>query len=404
MPIDIKNKIWEWIQWIVYGIVIGVVVGLFDVIFGKGLHLVSNIREQYMMWLLPFLAPVGVLLVWSLDRFGGSSKQGMGLVFRVAHGVEREIPFRLIPFVTIGTWLTHLFGGSAGREGVAVQIGATCSHMVEKLTRNEENKERTKLFLVAGMAAGFSGLFGTPFAALLFGLEVLVVGAIHYEALFLTFSASFVANYVTKLCGLEHFSYPLNLSIELDWKLFFIMIVLGVVFGMVGGSFAFLLKKVKYILPTLRGMKDAKYRIFYGGLLLSVCLFLLDRGRYSGLGTNLIHFAFYENSQLHSYDWLLKLLFTVLTLALGYLGGEVTPLFSIGASIGGILAPLVGIPVVFGAALGYVGVFCGATNTFFAPIFIGGEIFGFEYLPYFFIICVIGKIISGTNTIYGEQK
>lgn len=399
-----KVKIWEVIKLVGYGIVIGIVVGILDTIFGKGLTLVTGVREQYSVWLLPFLAPIGVFIVWSLDKFGGNSKQGMGLIFKVGHGSEREIPLRLIPFVTVGTWLTHLFGGSAGREGVAVQIGATCSHAIEKMTRKEENVERTKIFLVAGMAAGFSGLFGTPFAALLFALEVLVVGSIHYEALFLAFSASFTASYVTKLCGLEHFSYHLHISTTLNWKLFFVLIFLGSIFGVVGGSFAFLLKKVKQILPTVRGMKDGKFRIFYGGILLTIVLFLLEKGRYSGLGTNLIHFAFYESEQLYNYDWLFKLLLTVFTLAIGYLGGEVTPLFSIGASLGAFVASLIGMPVVFGAALGYVGVFCGATNTFFAPIFIGGEIFGFEYIPYFFIVCVMGKIISGTHTIYGEQK
>lgn len=399
-----KVKIGELIKLVGYGIAIGIVVGILDTIFGKGLTLVTGVREQYSVWLLPFLAPIGVFILWSLDKFGGNSKQGMGLIFKVGHGSEREIPLRLIPFVTVGTWLTHLFGGSAGREGVAVQIGATCSHAIEKMMRKEENVERTKLFLVAGMAAGFSGLFGTPFAALLFALEVLVVGSIHYEALFLAFSASFTASYVTKFCGLEHFSYHLHISATLNWKLFFVLIFLGSIFGVVGGSFAFLLKKMKQILPTVRGMKDGKFRIFYGGILLTIVLFLLEKGRYSGLGTNLIHFAFYESEQLHNYDWLFKLLLTVFTLAIGYLGGEVTPLFSIGASLGAFVAPLIGIPVVFGAALGYVGVFCGATNTFFAPIFIGGEIFGFEYIPYFFIVCVMGKIISGTHTIYGEQK
>lgn len=381
-----------------YGIPIGILVGLLDVIFGKVLLVITAFRQEHTIYLLPFLAIAGVCIVWAYEKYGKESKKGMGLVFEVGHQEREEIPFRLIPFVMISTWITHLFGGSAGREGVAVQIGATCSQWFG----NQVLKKRgTNIFLVAGIAAGFSGLFGTPLAAILFAMEVLVIGRLQYEALILAVSASFVANATARVCGLEKFEFDLGISMHVTPKLFAILLLLGVIFGIVGSIFAYALRKAKE--QFKQWIPNEIQRIAIGGVILSIVLLILYQGRYSGLGTNLIQYSFYGET-IYSYDWIFKLMLTVITLAVGFQGGEVTPLFSIGASLGCVLAPFLGIPVVFGAALGYVAVFGSATNTFLAPVLIGAEVFGYEYLPYFFLVCAVAYAINGNRSIYPLQK
>ena len=377
---------------------IGVIVGMIDAVFGQTLLKITAFRQLYPLYLIPFLPLAGVLIVYCYQRFGKNSSKGMNLIFEVGHGDEEVIPMRLIPFVISGTWITHLFGGSAGREGVAVQIGATFSHW---FGRKIGGKERAKVFLVAGMAAGFAGLFGTPLAAVLFALEVLVCGALQYEALIMAVVSAFTASMTAGALGLEKFEHHLGISVQLNGKLLLILACLGIIFGLVGTLFAVSLKTIKQKLGE--ALKNPIARILLCGILLSILLLLLNRGRYAGLGTNLIYASF-EGKTVYSYDWILKLLLTVFTLSAGFQGGEVTPLFSIGASLGVVVAPFFCIPSLLGAALGYAAVFGSATNTFLAPIFIGAEVFGYEYLPCFFVVCTFAYLVNGNHTIYSLQR
>lgn len=380
------------------GIPIGICVGIIDTIFGKVLLEITDIRNTNPMIFLPFLSLAGVLIVYSYSKYGKTSSKGMGLVFEVGHGDENVIPKRLIPFVVMGTWITHLFGGSAGREGVAVQIGAAFSHYVGKKLPFEN---ASKIFLITGMAAGFAGLFQTPIAAILFAMEVLVAGELKYLALFPAFTAAFTASSVSGFLGLEKFTFELTESVSLNPEIFIKLALLGLIFGIVGGMFAWSLKYMK-------GYMSAKFgnpimRIAIMGAVLSVFLMLLHMGRYSGLGTNLISSSF-GGEDIYVYDWILKFIFTVWTLSIGFQGGEVTPLFSIGASLGVVVAGVMGMPVELVAALGYAAVFGSATNTLFAPIFIGAEVFGFAYVPYFFVVCVVGYVFNMNKSIYTLQK
>lgn len=377
---------------------IGIVVGAINAIFGRVLLDITSIREYNPLYFIPFLGLAGIVIVYSYQTYGGSSQKGMNLIFEVGHGEEEVIPLRLIPFIISGTWLTHLFGGSAGREGVAVQIGATFAHWFGKRI---PIKKASKIFLVTGMAAGFAGLFQTPIAATLFALEILVAGTLEYQALLPVLIGAFTASNVSHLLGLEKFSNALSIHLELDFQMMWKLIALGIIFGITGASFAWLLKKVKTIAATL--VKNPIIRIVSMGFFLSIILLLLYKGRYSGLGMNLIQASFHGNT-IYSYDWIWKFLITILTLAAGYQGGEVTPLFAIGSSLGVVLAGVFHLPIAFVAALGYVSVFGGATNTFFAPIFIGGEVFGFSYIPYFFIVCAIAYVVNRNKSIYTLQK
>ena len=380
------------------GIPIGSVVGVIDTLFGKILLRITDIRQIYPMYLLPFLAVAGIVIAYCYGKFGGKSSKGMNLIFEVGHEEAEDIPLRFIPFAICGTWLTHLFGGSAGREGVAVQIGATTSHWIGKRL---PFKNTSRIFLVTGMAAGFAGLFQTPIAAVLFAMEVLVAGALEYQALLPAFIASFTASTVSKSLGLEKFSFTLTSNVVFDLSMFLKLIVLGITFGIVGSAFAWCLKRTKKVLGD--AFKNPILRIAVVGLCLSIVLLLCYKGRYSGLGTNLIQNSFY-GGETFTYDWLLKFILTILTLAAGFQGGEVTPLFSIGASLGVVLAGVIHLPIELVAALGYASVFGSATNTLFAPVFIGAEVFGYSYLPYFFIVCVVGYAFNRNQSIYSLQK
>lgn len=381
----------------VLSIFIGLIVGAVDTLFGRVLIALTEFREAHFLYLIPFLAPVGMLFVYLFLNYGKNSSQGMGLIFRVGHNEEAMIPKRLTPFVILGTWLTHLFGGSAGREGVAVQVGATVSHWVGKIVKGVDASQ----FIVIGMAAGFAGLFQTPVAASFFAMEVLVIGKLRYDALLPTLIAAFVASNTSASLGLEKFSVALDISVTFDVWFVLKLVVLGMAFGLAGWAFSGSLKWAKNALATY--IPNAVRRIGIVGVALSILLMLFFQGRYSGLGTNLISFSF-NGGTIEMYDWALKLLFTVITVSAGFQGGEVTPLFAIGASLGVILAPVLGIPVVLAAALGYASVFGSATNTLLAPMLIGGEVFGFNYLPYFLIVCGIAFICNGNRSIYGNQK
>ncbi|EPV37065.1 voltage-gated chloride channel family protein [Streptococcus sp. R4] len=381
-----------------FSLLIGGVVGAITAVFGRVLLFLTAFRSDYIAYLLPFLSIVGLFIVFVYQKFGGKSVKGMGLVFEVGHGNEETIPKRLVPLVILTTWLTHLFGGSAGREGVAVQIGATVSHYFQKYCRLQN---ASQLFLVMGMAAGFAGLFQTPLAATFFAIEVLVVGRLMVSYVLPSLIAALTANFVSHSLGLEKFSHSIATSMALTPDIILKLLVLGLCFGLCGNLFAYLLTKAKLIASS-RLLNPYK-RIFTLGLLSTFLLFIFHFGRYSGLGTNLIEASF-TNKNLYDYDWLLKLCLTVITLAAGYQGGEVTPLFAIGASLGVIIAPILGLPVILVAALGYTSVFGSATNTLLGPILIGGEVFGFANTPYFVIVCLVAYSISHAHTIYGAQS
>ena len=393
-----QHSYFLYLKLIIASIIIGLIVGIIDTIFGRGLLLIGDIRKEYLYYFVPFLALAGLLIVFIYQKFAGKTGKGMGLIFEVGNGTEKEIPLRLIPIVTVATWITHLFGGSAGREGVAVQLGATLSHRFNKYFNFPD---KSKVFLVTGMAAGFGGLFQTPIAALFFGLEVLALGNLQLYALLPAIVAAFTASWTSSFLGLEKFTHIVNITLSITPMTFVKFAILGIIFGIAGNLFVYLQSFLKKF--AAEKIKNPYYRIFIIGIFLSVILLLLHEGRYTGLGTNLIENSF-SGKQIFGYDWILKLLLTTLTLAAGFQGGEVTPLFSIGASLGVVIAIFFGLPIEFVAAAGYISVFGSATNTLLAPIFIGGEVFGFNNLPFFVIIVIFAYLVNRKISTYGLQK
>lgn len=401
---------------------LGALVGALTAFFGQVLLAVSAVRDANPLYWIPGLALIGIAIVLGYQKFGKGTERGMDMVFGVAHGKENEIPLRMIPMVAVSTWLTHLFGGSAGREGVAIQIGATLGHNISKKIPVEN---AGKILLIAGMAAGFAGLFQTPLAAIALALEVLLVGYLNLSALLPATAAAFTAYKVSEMLRLEKFSVELHTLFPdsnvagllwnengLDIQFVLKLALLGVLFGIVGGGFAKLLSLAKKL--AANKFPNAIKRIAFVGIAISLLLLLFWQGRYAGLGTNLIDLCFANpqaanvnaagDATVFACDWILKFALTIATIAVGFKGGEVTPLFAIGATFGTWVAAMVGVPLPLAAALGYAAVFGGATNTLLAPIFIGAEIFGFDTLPAFFIVCVVAFVCNGGQSIYAQKK
>lgn len=394
-----KEKIKCTIRYSVLALVTGVAVGAIDTIFGRGLLWLSDFRTAHYRYLLPFLPVAGLLIVWMYHRFSEESLKGMTLVLETGQKKRKSIPLALVPLVIVGTWLTHLFGGSAGREGVAVQIGAVISHEAGRKFRCPEND---RIMLVAGMAAGFGGLFQTPLAAVFFAMEVIASGYMQYEALLPAMISAYTAAFTSHILGLEKFTAVIGEKLDLsETKVILSLIVLGILFGLVGRLFSGTLQWMKKRMGN--AIKNPYIRIGAVAVFLAVLLFLFHGGRYSGLGTNLISAAF-ENGTIYGYDWILKLGFTVLTLAIGFQGGEVTPLFSIGASLGILAGNLLGISPVVCAALGYAAVFGSATNTLLAPVMIGLEVFGTENAIPLVVVCILAYLMNGGSSIYTAQQ
>lgn len=382
----------------VLAIAIGILVGILDAFFGRELIYITQVRESYPFQLIILLPFAGVLIIYLYKKFSTEAMKGMTLIFETGFGDIDTIPIRLIPLVIVNTWITHLFGGSAGREGVAVQIGAATANSFGRVLKI---KDHTRMLIIIGMSAGFGGLYRTPIAATFFALEVLVAGAMQYEALLPAMTGAFTASYVSGLLGLEKFSVNLNMVANINYLFVLKVILCGIAFGIVGSIFAYLLDKMKSYL--VKYIPSGYKRIFFTGIFLSVAFLLLFKGRYSGLGTNLINSCFGEG-EIFYYDWALKLILTVITLSCGYQGGEVTPIFAIGASLGLVLGQILNIDPIFTAALGYTAVFAAATNTLVGPIFIGAEVFGAEYVIYFAVVCTIARVFNNSRTIYHKQR
>ena len=414
----VKEKLAHWFSQpvlVAAALVLGAIVGTLTAFFGQVLDRVGAIRDAHPLYWIPALALGGIAIVLTYKKIGKGSERGMGIIFDVAHGKEKQVPLRLIPLIMVTTWVTHLFGGSSGREGVAMQIGATLGHNISSKI-HVENAPR--ILLVAGMAAGFAGLFQTPLAAIALSLEILLAGHLEIAALLPAAVAAFTACKVSQMFGeTTTFTmgdiFPSDLT-RILWNdsgldIYFILklALLGVIFGIVGGLFAWLLPLSKKFFAEK--FPNPVKRVAVMGVALSALLLLCWQGRYSGLGTNLTDMIFAGSAQdaassIYAWDWILKMLFTIVTLSVGFQGGEVTPLFTIGATLGTVLAAAVGVPLPLAAALGYAAVFGGGTNTLFAPMLVGAEIFGFDLLPAFFIVCTVAYVCNGGKSIYAQKK
>lgn len=384
--------------YVLLAVVVGIIVGAIDALFGRVLLFITDFRTEHYKLLLPFLPIAGLFITYMYNKCSKESLKGMSLVLETTQEKRDGIPKALIPLVMIGTWITHLFGGSAGREGVAVQIGATLSHNISKKLNLPNNG---KVMAIVGMSAGFGGLFQTPLAAVFFAIEVITAGVLEYEALLPAFVGAYVASTTSHLLGLEKFFVTISDTISIDEKAVVKIIVLAIAFGLTGKVFSYSLSKLKSFMGNK--FKNPYVKIGVVSIPLAVLLFFVLGGRYCGLGTNIINSCFNDGA-VYSYDFILKILFTVVTLSIGFQGGEVTPLFAIGASLGYVLGGVMGLNPVVTASLGYAAVFGSATNTLIAPMLIGLEVFGSQNMTMFVVVCVIAYVLNGNKSIYSAQE
>ena len=379
---------------------VGICSGAVCAVFGRGLLLINNFRDEHRMFLIPLLPLLGLCIVFMYDKWGGGAEEGMNIVFAAEFDDGRTIPFRMMPLAVGATWFGHIGGASVGREGVACQIGAVIGYTVGKLVKN---KRFTQTLIIAGMAGGFAGLFRTPVAAVCFALEVMIAGRLFYYALLPAIIAAGSASAVSGLLGLTHGYFPLPDVGEAAFTLPFVakLTALALLFCAAGQLFAHLLK---YCHERFQVWLPNKYkRIFIVGAVLSALLLVIHKGRYAGLSFSITD-AVFEGGNVFMYDWILKLLFTVVCLSAGFQGGELTPLFIIGSAFGYIVAPLFGLPPLLCAALGHGAVFGSATNTLLAPIAITGAVFGFQYTPLFAFVCAVAFYCNGNHGIYRLQR
>nr|WP_086329909.1 voltage-gated chloride channel family protein [Enterococcus sp. 4G2_DIV0659]OTO10263.1 voltage-gated chloride channel family protein [Enterococcus sp. 4G2_DIV0659] len=385
------------IKWLIIASVIGVLMGSLSAFFLKSLDSVTQIRLDN-PWLL-FLLPIsGAIFAFLYQTFGKNAIKGNNLVIDQANGEQEHIPLRMIPLTLFGTITTHLFGGSVGREGTAVQMGGTVADAVGRLFRL--SKLEREIVIISGISAGFSSVFGTPLAGTIFGLEVLVIGRLRSDALFPSFFAAFFANMVTESFGVTHTHYNMGGIPSWSLILFVKLIIAGICFGLAGWLFSRSIVYLKKIYA--QWIDNVVLRNFVGGVIVVAAVFILQTQRYLGLSLPLLKDAF--SGEAFWFDFLGKLFFTVLSLGAGFQGGEVTPLFEIGATLGSSLAVLLHLSIPFLAGLGFIGVFSGATNTPIACFIMGIELFGSEAALYLFMICLISYMCSGNAGIYSAQK
>ncbi|SMC57515.1 H+/Cl-antiporter ClcA [Pedobacter africanus] len=383
-------------KWLVLVLIVGTAAGTLSALFLTSLNLVTDFRNQH-HWLIYFL-PVAGLVVGLLYHYTGRGvEKGNNLIFDTVHNPKDIIPFKMVPLILGGTLLTHLFGGSAGREGTALQMAGAIADQLHKPFRLSA-ADRT-ILLISGLSAGFASVFGTPMAGIVFGIEVLLIAKIPYKALFPAIVSAYMGAWVTSLWGVGHTHYHVPEVLPLSVKGLAYSGISGVAFGLAAVVFVRLTEGLSHLFKKIGYMP---VRPLAGGIVL-VLLFLIPGSyKFAGLGIPTIVESFNTASQPQ--DFALKILFTAITLGAGFKGGEVTPLFFIGATLGSALSVFLPLPVGLLTGMGFVAVFAGAAKTPLACCVMAMELFGLSCGIYVAIACVVAYLISGRHSIYNAAE
>lgn len=398
MKLQLENAwhfLWAFLRWSLLAIMVGAVCGL----VGTAFHVCVNFATQWrgaLEWLLYLLPVGGVLIVWLYHRLGQSSSLGTDKLFTSIQD-RTAVPVAMAPLIFVATFLTHLLGGSAGREGAALQLGGSLGSDIGRLLRLSEDDRRT--LTMVGMGALFAALFGTPLTATVFVMEVLCMGHMVYSSFVPCIVASLTAFGVSLLLHMEPEGYVLAAVPGLNWLsalqvtgLAALCAALSVIFCAVmhisGHSFK-------------KWMKNPYVRAIAGGLAIIALTLLVGTRDYNGAGAQVIERAI--EGEARPWDFILKLIFTAITLGCGYKGGEIVPTFFVGATFGCVVGPLLGMNPGFAAAIALVATFCGNTNCPVASVFLGIELFGGQVVPLFALACAVSYMLSGYSSLYHNQ-
>ena len=383
------------LKWGLLGLLMGVLGGLLGAGFHHALHFVTHVRSEH-TWLI-FLLPVGGLLTVALYRvLKMQGNRGTNEIIDATLDGHPVSP-AVAPAIFLATAMTHLFGGSAGREGAALQLGGSTASMLARLFRL--GQEERKVMVMAGMSAVFAGLFGTPLTATLFCMEFESVGTLFTPALLPCYLAAFVASRVSGLLGVHAETYLLDaayaITLDNSWK----FLVLAVLVSCLGIAMCKLFHEAEHL--AAHHLPNPYVRIALGGAVITVLTLLVGDHRFNGAGMDMALAAVEGHADWYSF--LLKLVFTAVTLGAGFKGGEIVPTFCIGATFGCVAGGLLGLDPGVSGALGLIGLFCCATNSPFASIVLSIEMFGSANLYLFALVCVICFVLSGHSGLYASQ-
>lgn len=410
-PLVHLETAWRLLHWSLLVMPVAVLAGSASAVFLWMLDRATHLRwdHPWLLWWLPVGGvAVGLLYHW----FGRRAERGNNLLLEEIHTPGGGVPTRMAPLVFIGTILTHLFGGSAGREGTAVQMGGSLAAGYSRWFRIKP--ENRRVLLLAGVAAGFGSVFGTPLTGAVFAMEVVIVGRVQYDALIPVLVASVVGDYTCNAWGIHHAIYHIAFAgdtarlAELNPALLGLTALGGMAFGLAGRLFAELTHGFQDLFRKL--VPFAPLRPALGAVIVIGLTWAVGTRDFLGIGVTspdphgVSILSAFNPGGATPFTWGWKLLFTAVTLGAGFKGGEVTPLFFIGAALGHALGVLFGVPVDLFAGLGFIAVFAGAANTPLACTIMGVELFGSPYLVYYAVACFVAYFCSGHSGIYLAQR
>ena len=384
-------------KWLLLIALIGIIIGSISAFFLEALDFVTSQRDGQMYWV--YALPLGGLIIgYSYFYLDKGIKGGNNHLIKEMVLPKKRIHWKMTPLVLFGTLATHLFGGSAGREGTAVQMGGATADQFSGIINNDQKTRKTIIRM--GVAAGFASVFGTPLAGILFTFELARDKKVDFKSVIPIVLVSYIADYTCTFWGVGHTTYEISQLPEHTLSNFLWVVLAALLFGLSALFFNYL--KKGFIALFDYSVKFAPLKPFIGGVVILIAVLVIDSTKFLGLGIPTIEAAFHTQETI--YTALIKIVFTAFTLGAGFKGGEATPLFFIGATLGSALILFIPLPISFLAGLGFIAVFAGSTNTPLACIAMGVELFGIAALPYYIIVCIIAFLITGNTSVYSQQR
>jgi H+/Cl- antiporter ClcA len=396
----ISSTIVSGVKWLAIYILVGGIVGSATAFFLQSLDYVTLLRTNH-IWVVYFLPIAGLIIGLVYYYYGESANKGNNLLIETHQSLEngetsKPIPFKMAPMVLISTLLTHIAGGSAGREGTAVQMGGAIADQFTAIFKI--NAADRKTILIIGISSGFAAVFGTPLAGAIFALEILSIKKVKINQVFASFFVAYIAHYSCLAWQVKHTIYSIPNIPAISLTTLAWAIVAGIIFGLTALAFTSTGRLFENIFNKI---KFEPLRPFIGGIIIALFIVVFNSTKFIGLGIPTIQDAFINNAG--QFDFVIKLILTSFTLSAGFKGGEVTPLFFIGATLGNILIWFIPLPMALLAGMGFVAVFSGATNCVYASIALGLELFGIKAGVYIGLASVVAYFTSGPNGIYSAQ-